>query len=371
MKKLIVLVVAMLSLLGVSSTAMAAPKPVVRQAPLELTVGPGIREIESPYAPALACLRANVVKLAKAPSFGIGSFIDQTGKVNYASESGSGTFMSQGTETMLLTSLGATGVQVTNMSGANRQHMDWMFSRAGLVNTAAAEEFAKAGMKPRVMFPDVEISGALTSLDFIPGGGASANLAGLKIGTRQNSILLGFDGAVTVMPFSKLADAGIVLTTFRYDKQIIGYENEQGLTSFFGGGSSRSLFQIDLGKMGREAAQRVARIGMDVVAYRAVRDVTGYYVVYKNPEKPVTSEATVVPYPWVAECDNVFRMAETDTPVEPARVLNGPKPGPTQESSTAIQLEGPKPMKALTYQPALPTPVQTASSKQETLALQK
>lgn len=291
-----------------SGTAHAAPKPATREAALAVTVGPAIREIESPYAPALRCLKINLTAEQRGVSFGIGSYVDSTGKVNYASETASGAFLSQGMETMLLTSLGATGVKISNMSPANRQQTDWIFGRAGLVNSAAAENLAKAGMKPRVLFPDYQVSGALTSLDFIPGGGFDVDIGGLKAGSRKNSVLVGFNGSVTLMPFSRLGDAASVPSTFRYEKQIIGYENDAGITRFFGGGNTRSLVDITFGKSEREPLQRFAAIAMDVVAYRAVRDVMAY-----QPDGKTQ-------YPWVAHCDDVFRFAETDSPIEPRMV---------------------------------------------------
>lgn len=226
---------------------------------------------------------------------------------------------------MLVTSLKQTGVDAVDMSPAFRQLFDWITARAG------------GGRTVSLKTPDVIVSGSLSSLDFEQGGGGDIRVAGIGGGRRVNSIRAGFDGRATIMPFSKIAASGDVYSSFAYEKNIVGYENEFGITSFFGGGSTRSLFEVNFGKIGREPVQRVARSMMDVVAYRIVHDLNGYDPVAKAPR------------PWVAKCNKIFEMVGT-----PAPVLLG-------QQVTTSQIEGPRPAKALTHQPA---PVQTAPSKQ-------
>lgn len=265
-------------LISLAATAMALvptlalATPSTQNAPL--MQGPPITMIVSPYDAALTCLSGKLTADQKRVTYAVGAFPDRTGKVNYAAPEASGSFLGQGYEDALITSLTKTGVQVVDTSAAYKQQFDWSVSRARLRSYS-------------MKLPDVQVTGSFNSADIQPGGGWE--LTGpVELGTRQNRMIIGFDARATAMPLNAFAQSGQVLTTFAYVKQLVGYENKAGITTFFGGGSTRSLIGFNLGKQGREALQYAGRTMMDVVAYRTVRDITGQ-----------------------TGCDETFRLAET------------------------------------------------------------
>lgn len=252
--------------------ASAHATPATHNAPL--VQGPAVTMIVSPYDKALACLNGKLTPDQRRVTYAVGSFPDRTGKVNYAAPEASGSFLGQGYDDALITSLRKIGVQVVDMGPAYQKNFDWAVSRARL-------------QRYSIKLPDVLVTGSFNTADIQPGGGWE--LTGpIEAGMRQNRLLVGFDARATAMPLNAFAEAGQVLTTFAYTKQLVGYENKAGFTTFFGGGSTRSLIGFNLGKQGREALQYAGRTMMDVVAYRTVRDITGQ-----------------------TECDETFRLAET------------------------------------------------------------
>ncbi|HEX2792477.1 MAG TPA: hypothetical protein VHO23_02060 [Candidatus Paceibacterota bacterium] len=246
----------------ISSAGAASATPLTHNAPL--LKGPPITMVESPYDPALKCLSEHLTPEQKRVVYAVGSFPDRTGKLNFAAPDAAGSFLSQGNEDALMTSLAKTGVQVTNMSPTFRGMYDWIMMRAP----------APARKQVTLLVPDVLVSGSMNSLDVKPGGGFEGN-AVIKAGRRVNRLVVGFQANATAMPFNTQAQSGQVLTSFAYTKQLVGYENEFGVTDFFGGGSTRTLMSFTIGKQDREALQYASNKMMDVTAYRVVRDLTG------------------------------------------------------------------------------------------------
>lgn len=236
----------------------AAGTPINQNAPL--LQGPPITEIISPYDGALACMANKLTPDQKMIVYGVTFAADKTGKTNYAAPDASGTFMSQGYDDSLITSLKKTGVRVTNSGPAQRQLFDWYMSKVGRANS-------------RMLVPDVMVEASINCLDIDPGG--AIEMTGLiEAGMRQHRLMICFNGKATVGPLSAETYSNEVLTSFAYTKQIVGYENKFGVTSFFGGGNSRSLVGFNLDKEKREPLQLSGIYMMDVVAFRVVRDIT-------------------------------------------------------------------------------------------------
>lgn len=232
-----------------------------------LVAGPPISDIISPYDPALACLKSSLTSEQRKVVFSVGSFVDKTGKTNYVSDSGTGAFSTQGLEDMLYTSLAFTGVQVADTSGLYRSMIDWITNKVSGPNSPYVM---------RLLFPEVLISGAITSFDInMSSGGGSIRVAGVGGSRQSRRILIGMEGRAVMMPDgnrnSALPRAGTVVAQTRFQKQIVGYVTEAGATSFFGNGGA-TLFEIDLGTRQNEAIQHMERVMMDRLAFMLVSD---------------------------------------------------------------------------------------------------
>ena len=247
-----------LALTCLMSTAASAATPLNQNAPL--LQGPPISEIASPYEAALTCMANLQTPEQKGIIYGVVFAADKTGKTNYAAPDASGTFMSQGYDDSLVTSLKKMQVRVANIGPAQRQLSDWFNAKTG---TSSAS----------MLVPNVMIEASINCLDIDPGGAIEGS-AILEVGSRQHRLLICFAGKATVGPTSRSAQPGEVITSFGYTKQIVGYENKFGFTSFFGGGSTRSLLSFNLDKEKREPLQLSGIYMMDVVAFRIVRDTT-------------------------------------------------------------------------------------------------
>lgn len=253
-----------------------AGTPINQNAPL--LQGPPITEIISPYDAALSCMADKLTPDQKMVVYGVTFAADKTGKTNYAAPDASGTFMSQGYDDSLVTSLKKMRVRVANSGPAQRQLFDWYMGKVSAMT--------RGPINSNFLVPDVMVEASINCLDIDPGG--AAEVTGIiEAGTRQHRLMICFNGKATVGPLSTKAYANEVLTSFAYTKQIVGYENKFGVTSFFGGGNNRSLVGFNLDKEKREPLQLSGIYMMDVVAFRVVRDITQQF-----------------------GCDEVFQQAE-------------------------------------------------------------
>jgi len=232
----------------------------------KLTQGPAIHEFVSPYEPALQCLATQLTPEQKAVSFSFGSFPDKTGKTNYVSDSGTGNFSTQGEDEMIITSLFKTGVHVVDNSVSFKQDVDWVFGKLMLAGARAPHV--------SLTYPDVIISGGITSFDFMPGGGFSGNIAGITLAHQQSRIRVGMNAYAVLMPGAKLPGAGgDVLAIDRSAKQIIGYEDNAGGTGFFGPKDSKTFVSLDFGHRPNEAIQLAEEVMVDRLVFKLVAGV--------------------------------------------------------------------------------------------------
>lgn len=228
----------------------------------KLTQGPPIRDAVSPYDGALQCLATQLTPQQKATSFSVGQFADRSGKVNYVADSGTGSFSSQGLEEMIMTSLFRAGVVTTDFSSSFRQSTDW-----------ALGKMMQGGGNARIslIYPDVIISGGITSFDFMPGGGASLNIAGIQLARNQSRILVAMDARAVLMIGSKIpGPGGKVMAVDRSTKQIVGYEESAGGTGFFGPRNSPTFVSLDFGRRPNEAMQLAQRYMIDRLVFKLV-----------------------------------------------------------------------------------------------------
>lgn len=209
-----------------------------------LVQGPPIEDIITPFDEALECLRP---RMNREVRFAVGGVNDQTGRQS-PGEGGMGTYFTQGAGEMIQSAMIRAGATVVN-----RRNMDIPISEARWgVRTLETQE--------QVTF---FVSGSITSLDFIPGGGASASFGGIGARARQNRILVGADLYMTD------ARTGLVVAGVPLQKQLVASEIGLGVGRFFG----TTLTDIDAGIVEREALNSALRQMLSLATFELITTV--------------------------------------------------------------------------------------------------
>lgn len=210
--------------------------PTTEDAPL--AKGPPIRDIVTEFDEALSCMDG---ALPDSVTFAVGQIADNTGKEQYA-DGGTGKLVTQGAGDIVQSALFRAGLTVVNRRDPNiiLAENNWGIRNVKLQRPA-----------------DLYISGSITSLDYIPGGGAQLEIAGVGPRYRQTRILIGLDLALTA------AHSGEVVANVPLQKQI--YAEEMGFSSgrFFG----ETLVSLDAGGMEREALHFALRQMLSYATY--------------------------------------------------------------------------------------------------------
>jgi len=201
--------------------------PGVFTAPSEnaaLVQGPPIEDVVTSFDDALTCLRG---KIPKGVVFAVGQVIDATGKETYA-DGGTGKFASQGAGEMVQSALFRAGVSVVNRRDPQISLVEANWGIRDIKRQVPVNFF---------------VSGSINSLDFIPGGGFTAQLSGVGPRFRQNRILIAIDLTLTD------AYTGRIVASVPLQKQIFTREYGGAANTFFGS----TLVQLEAGGMEREA----------------------------------------------------------------------------------------------------------------------
>jgi curli biogenesis system outer membrane secretion channel CsgG len=305
-----------------------------------LLYGPPVSDVQSPYSLALECVSRQLTPAQRAVTFTVSSFPDKTNKANFVSDSGVGSFSSQGVEDMLYTSLRLAGVQVTDMSPTQRAMIDWSMKKIG--------DNAGAPIRVALKLPDVSISGAITTFDVnMSTSGADIRIAGIGLSHQKNRILVGMDARLTEMTGGKRPDgtrmeAGLIPTVVRINKQIIGYAIGAGATRFFGNGGKSTLVDVDLGGNQREAIQYMERIMVDGTA---VRLIAQYFGITACDEHIAYGDQLLAPkessVPASADAEEVTTAPVVVTPASAAPVAT---PVPVETTPASPPLASPAPI---------------------------
>lgn len=197
---------------------------------IDLPKGPAIEDVVTPFDSALSCIRG---KIEPSISFAVGQVIDATGKESYA-EGGSGKMLSQGAGEMVQTALFRSGVTVVNRRDPNISVVETQWGIRDIKQQTPTNFY---------------ISGSINSLDFIPGGGIEADIAGLGAGYRQSRILIALDLSLTD------AFSGRIVANVPLQKQIFTAEKRFGGDKFF----DTTLISLAAGGMEREAVHFAMR----------------------------------------------------------------------------------------------------------------
>jgi len=210
----------------------------------KMAEGPPIEDVVTSFDEALTCLRG---KIRPEVIFAVGQVIDTTGKENFA-DGGTGKFVSQGAGEMVQSALFRAGVSVVNRRDPNIAILE---SNWGIRDIK------------RQVPVNFYISGSINSLDFLPGGGASATVAGVGPRYRQNRILIGLDLTMTD------AFTGRVVASVPLQKQIFARELGMSLGRFFGD----TLVSLDAGGMEREALHFALRQMLSLATFEMLGQI--------------------------------------------------------------------------------------------------
>lgn len=220
-------------LLSACSATVTPPRKDV-----SLVQGPAIAQIRTPFDTALDCLRGRISPQA---SFSVGAVVDASGK-EQITEGGSGKFVTQGAGDIVQSALFRAGVTVLNRRDPRiiEQEIRWGVGQ-------------RAALMPSRYF----ITGSINSLDFIPGGGADVQVAGLGAQARQTRILVGLDLSVTD------TRTGRVVANIPLQKQIVASEQGLGGARFFG----PTLVNVYIGGKQREAINFALRQMLNLATF--------------------------------------------------------------------------------------------------------
>jgi curli biogenesis system outer membrane secretion channel CsgG len=276
-----------------------------RDANLALVEGPPIADVQTGFDDALSCMRGEI---PKEVIFAVGQVVDSTGKENY-SEGGAGKYVTQGAGEMVQSALFRAGVSVVNRRDSSIT-----------INEA---NWGIRDIKRQVPV-NFYISGSINSLDFIPGGGGEATIAGIGPRYRESRILIALDLSMTD------AYTGRVVASVPLQKQIFTSESGIGINTFFGS----TLVQLDAGGMQREALHFALRQMLNLASFELLgqiipRDV--YTGCHAHIGEGVGEISNVGP----ADTGALARaIEETKTPPAPPATI-GPAPAGAAAGSSA------------------------------------
>lgn len=205
---------------------------------MELIEGPAIADIQTPFEGALTCLRG---KISKDVTFAVGGIPDQTGTYQN-SDQGVGRFVTQGAGDIVQSALFKTGVTLINRRDMGTSALE---SQWGLLDLAEQRPV------------NFVVTGSVNSLDFIPGGGAYANVGGVGAQFRQFRILVGFDLAMTNVR------TGRIVANIALRKQISADEKGFLLGRVFGD----TIVDVEVGTTRREATHHALRQMLQLGTY--------------------------------------------------------------------------------------------------------
>lgn len=289
-----------------------------------LVQGPPIEDVTTSFDSALSCLRG---KIRREITFAVGQVVDATGKETYA-DGGTGKFVTQGAGEMVQSSLFRAGVSVVNRRDPNISIVE---SNWGIRDIK------------RQVPVNFYISGSINSLDFIPGGGAAIEVAGVGPRFRQNRILVALDLTMTD------AYTGRVVASVPLQKQIFTRESGIGSSTFFGD----TLVQFDAGGMEREALHFALRQMLSFATFELLGQLMNQEV-YAPCRELVVHEAGYLTTTGTADREALARAVAEMRAVEPPP-LEVPVSGPTtgQPASPGIP-NAPQPVPGAPAQPASP-----------------
>ena len=256
----------------------------------------------------MTCVASYLKPGQRVVPFGVIAAPDRTGKANFAGNDATGSFNTQGAADMITSSLGRAGVRIVELGPEYRAILDWGLIKAdqGLIgdgrkfklakNVSAPSTTEQTSEKTEKVVKDTQgkdqtiqttttttrvnpgessqvvtdvnniplskgtlypvrygVYGAITSLDFVPGGGVSAGAYGASVGYNQNRAQIRIDLRLVEMPIGTSVGGRVVATT-TVKKQVVNDGMQISLTRYFGS-ATPVLANFDAGAQRREALQ--------------------------------------------------------------------------------------------------------------------
>jgi hypothetical protein len=261
---------------------------------LPVPTGPEAEVIDQVAQQPLACL-STVVRPDSRHTFGVLDVIDKTGSENRVGNDSFGTFMSQGTSDQLVSALGTIGVMTVELSPSYRAVVDWTSNKGGnhSLGPLQAENIVGPDGKPistrrlrtvvaNIRTPTIGLIGAITTLDVLPGGGASGGAYGASLYYNKNSALAQLDLRAVEMPGPK-GPGGKVVAHVVVKKQIVQDGFNLTLDRYFTIGNQAKLINFEAGMMNREPMKASNRTMVNLAAAEVVAQVLGHYQCMARP----------------------------------------------------------------------------------------
>ena len=205
---------------------------------VDLVQGPPVVAIETPFDVALECLSG---RISPKITFSVGAIADSTGKEQFT-EGGTGKFITQGAGEIVQTALFNAGALVVNRRDPRVLEAEVKWGIRGSKSIVPSKYF---------------VTGSINSLDFIPGAGFDAQIAGIGPRYRQNRILVGLDLSITD------TSTGKIVANSSMQKQIFADELGLGIGRFFG----NTLVNVDAANLRREATGLALRQMLNLATF--------------------------------------------------------------------------------------------------------
>lgn len=232
MKKLLISAVAVVGLSACTATTPATEN-------VTRVVGPPVSNVTTPYDEVLACARDELAAV-DAKTIGVSVIRDGTGQESYSE--------------------GGNGKYVTQEAGVIMQSAWYKMQPGATVNrqdNSVSQFENQLGRTLEIRATDAYVGGAITTIDFVPGGGFDIGVAGVGVKARQYRMAVGMNLSVTdTMTSEILADSAVF-------KEIVAFDTGFGIGRFFGD----TLVTVDIGGQEREAVGFATREMLKYAAF--------------------------------------------------------------------------------------------------------
>ncbi len=292
---------------------------------MDLVKGPPIEDVVTSFDDALTCLRG---RIPSGITFAVGQVVDATGKETYA-EGGTGKFVTQGVGEMVQSALFRAGVSVVNRRDPQISIVEANWGIRDIKRQTPVNFY---------------ISGSVNSLDFIPGGGFTAQVGGIGPRVRQNRMLIALDLSITD------AYTGRVVASIPLQKQIYTREIGGSTNTFFG----TTLVQLDAGGMEREALHFALRQMLNFATFELLGQLMKESAYDECREKITASEGFLTKMGTAdrAAVAHAIRAMKEDAPIPEASNIAVPvsqpaaAPRPQQGGGVTQNRQSPMPTPA-------------------------
>lgn len=212
----------------------------------EQLTGPPVTHVKTVYDDVLVCAR-NALQDADVRVVSISNISDETGKIQL--DGGNGRYVTQAPDVIMQSAWYAMQPEAV----VNR------------VDTSVSEWENQAGRDLAIQASDFYVGGAITSIDFVPGGGFDIGVAGVGVKARQYRMSVAMNiNATDTYTTRMIGDQAVF-------KEIVAYDTGVGVGRFFGD----TLVSLDIGGQEREAVGFAVANMLKYTAFELASEVYG------------------------------------------------------------------------------------------------